>query len=435
MRRRIVVLVVAVSGMVAIAFLVPLAFLIREFARDEALTDGERAAQAVLPVLFVTTEPDEVAQALEPAGEDAAALTVFLADGEVVGDPFGADDDVALALRAPSSFTADVAGGIAVLTSVRGPDGEVAAVRVLVTDEQLNDGVIRSWLVLGLVGLGLWLVAVLVADRLGRSTVEPIRELAAAARRLGEGDLSASVTPSGPPDVAQVGEAFNQLVGRVRRLLAAERELVADLSHRLRTPLTALRLDAEGVDGEEQAARLAADVDALERAVDDLIQEARAGTPGGVTDLVAVVVDRCGFWSALAEEQGRTTATAVPDGPVVVTVGESELVAAVDALLGNVFAHTPDGAGYRVEVDRGPDRVDLVVEDDGDGFPAGALERGTSGGGSTGLGLDIIRRTGENAGGGFTIGRSASGGARAGLWFPLGANGLQSAAPVADGMP
>jgi len=434
-RRRIVVLVVAVAGMVAIAFLVPLAVLVREFAHDEALTDGERAAQAVIPVLSVTAVPAEVAAALESSGQDAGELTVFLPGGEVIGDPVGVDDDVALARREPSSFTAAVDGGVAVLTSVRGPDQEVAAVRVLVTDEQLNDGVIRSWVVLGLVGLGLWLVAVVVADRLGRSTVQPVRELAEAARRLGDGDLSASVEPSGPPDVAQVGVAFNLLVERVRTLLAAERELVADLSHRLRTPLTALRLDAEGVDGAELAARLAADVDAIERAVDDLIQEARSGSPGGVTDLGAVVAERAAFWSALADEQGRPTSARLPDGALLVTVGESELAAAVDALIGNVFAHTPEGAGYRLTVEPGGDRVALVIDDDGPGMAEDALRRGASGGGSTGLGLDIIRRTGENAGGGLSAEHTASGGARLRLWFPLVTEPLQRGASEADRRP
>jgi signal transduction histidine kinase len=417
-RRRIVILVVAVSGMVAIAFLVPLAFLIREFARDQALTDGERAAQAVVPVLSVTAAPRQVAAALEADADDTAALTVFLPNDRVVGDRVDADADVELARREPASFTAEADGGVAVLTSVRGPDGDIAVVRVLVSDRQLVDGVARSWLVLGLVGVALWVVAILVADRLGRSTVEPVRELAQAARRLGEGDLTVSVIPSGPPDVAQVGEAFNELVGRVRRLLAAERELVADLSHRLRTPLTALRLDAEGVEGPERSARLTADVDALERAVDDLIREARVGTPAGVCDLVAVVADRTAFWSALADEQGRRTDQDLPAGPLPVAVGVRDLEAAVDALLGNVFSHTPDGTSYTVRVGADDTHVELMVEDDGPGLDAESLERGSSTGGSTGLGLDIVARTAEAAGGRFAVGRSLSGGARFCLRIP-----------------
>lgn len=418
MRRRIVILVVAVSGMVAIALLVPLAFLIREFAREEALTDADRAAQAVVPVLSVTTARREVAAALDAAHLAPAALTVFLPNDRIVGDPVEPDADVELARQEPVSFTSETDDGVAVLTSVRGPDGEVAVVRVLVSDAQLEDGVARSWFVLGLVGVALWLVAILVADRLGRSTVEPVRELAEAARRLGDGDLTVSVTPSGPRDVAQVGEAFNELVGRVRRLLAAERELVADLSHRLRTPLTALRLDAEGAEGPERTARLGADVDAIERAVDDLIREARTGTSAGVCDLVAVVADRTAFWSALADEQGRPTEHDLPKGPLPVAVGVGDLEAAVDALLGNVFSHTPDGTAYTVRVGADATHVELTVEDDGPGLEADAVGRGASGAGSTGLGLDIVARTVEAAGGHFAVGRSPSGGARLRLRFP-----------------
>jgi signal transduction histidine kinase len=201
-------------------------------------------------------------------------------------------------------------------------------------------------------------------------------------------------------------------------LLAAERELVADLSHRLRTPLTALRLDIEAVADPATAARLAADADALERAVDDLIHEARSGASGGVTDLAAVVDDRVRFWSVLADEQGRETGHQLAPGPLPVAVGAGELGAAVDALLGNVFAHTPDGTAYRVSTTVETDGVVLVVEDDGPGLAVPAVDRGRSGGGSTGLGLDIVRRTGEAAGGTFAVETAESGGARLVLRFP-----------------
>jgi signal transduction histidine kinase len=82
----------------------------------------------------------------------------------------------------------------------------------------------------------------------------------------------------------------------------------------------------------------------------------------------------------------------------------------VDAVLGNVFAHTPDGTGMSVGVRaREGGGAVLTVRDDGPGMSADAVERGRSCGGSTGLGLDIARRTAEASGGDLRIGSSPSG--------------------------
>ena len=81
----------------------------------------------------------------------------------------------------------------------------------------------------------------------------------------------------------------------------------------------------------------------------------------------------------------------------------------MDALLGNVFAHTPEGVVVLRTARAAPSGAVLVVSDTGDGFDAALLERGNSAGGSTGLGLDIARRTAESSGGHLTV--SSSGGA------------------------
>ena len=91
-----------------------------------------------------------------------------------------------------------------------------------------------------------------------------------------------------------------------------------------------------------------------------------------------------------------------------------DLEAAVDALLGNVVAHTPEGTGLLVALSRDPaGGALLVVIDEGPGFEDGAvIARGRSGGGSTGLGLDIARRTAAASGGDLRIGRVPGGGGR-----------------------
>jgi len=122
-----------------------------------------------------------------------------------------------------------------------------AVVDVLVTDAELTRGVLSAWVLLGVLGVVLVGAAVLVADRLGAGLVRPIKELANAARGMSEGNLEARVEPSEPEEIRDVGGAFNQLANRLDQLLMEERESVAELSHRLRTPMASLRLQVEKV--------------------------------------------------------------------------------------------------------------------------------------------------------------------------------------------
>jgi signal transduction histidine kinase len=259
---------------------------------------------------------------------------------------------------------------------------------------------------------------------MARSIVRPVRALAGAAQQLGEGDLTVRIEPEGPPEIARAAVAFNFLGRRVGELLATEREMVADLSHRLRTPLTALRLDAEGVADPEDARRLSEDVDELERAVDAVIRQARRPVRseiGPLANPVVVARARAEFWAPLAEDQGREWALEVNGEGTTVAVSAEELEAALDALLGNVFTHTPEGTAFRLLVFPRPGGgVRLAVEDDGPGVSGDLVARGASGAGSTGtgLGLDIARRTAEAAGGSLRIGSGPRGGARIELDLP-----------------
>ncbi|MGW2849413.1 sensor histidine kinase, partial [Streptomyces sp. NPDC001274] len=117
---------------------------------------------------------------------------------------------------------------------------------------------------------------------------------------------------------------------------------------------------------------------------------------------------------ALAEDEGRPVSVAGIDRPVRIPVARADLVAALDALLGNVFRHTPEGTAFSVDVHNGGDVVIVLVSDAGPGIPdpAAALARGNGDGrtGSTGLGLDIVRRMAEATGGDVRVGRSVLGG-------------------------
>ena len=131
-------------------------------------------------------------------------------------------------------------------------------------------------------------------------------------------------------------------------------------------------------------------------------------------DAREVVADRVTFWGALAEDQGRDLQVELPEAPCPVRASRPDLEAAVDALIGNVFSHTPDGTPFSVALHPLPAGDALVlVTDAGAGFDDDAvLGRGESRAGSTGLGLDIARHTASASGGDVRLGQSATGGAR-----------------------
>ena len=418
MRRRLAVVALAVTSLVAVAFAVPLALLVREVARDRALGAAERDAAAIAPLLAATRDEEELEAAIGLTQTGAAGrLTVLLPSGEVVGDQRPLDDR-AFDLAQDRSFSTEVEGGVDLYVPVATGPGRPSVVRAHVPDELLTDGVVPAWGALAAVALVLVAAAVLVADGLGRSVTRPAADLAQTARQLAAGDLDARATQAGPPELEAVSLAFNTLAGRVRELLQAERERVADLSHRLRTPLTALRLDAEA----RGDTALVADVDRLSEAVDRAIVEARRQLDDEApVDLVAVVRDRTAFWGALADDQGRSWRLDVADdSPLLVRVSGPELEAALDAILGNVFAHTDEGVGYTVAVQRTDGAASVAVEDAGPGIAdPSVLARGVSGTGSTGLGLDIARRAAESTGGSLSVGRAAAGGARIELQLRL----------------
>jgi signal transduction histidine kinase len=249
--------------------------------------------------------------------------------------------------------------------------------------------------------------------------VHATRGLARAASRLGEGDLAARVEPAGPPELVGVGTAFNAMADQIGELMEAERELAADLSHRLRTPLTALRLDTERLPNDQVGDRIRGAVLALEDEIEAIITGVRQGTSKRSAegcDLVEVLADRLAFWAVLAEDHDRPWKLVGADHPIFLPVPRDDVIGAVDALLGNIFEHTPQSTSFRVTV-----LDDLfMVEDSGPGIAdvAKALRRGVSGSGSTGLGLDIARRVSEVLGGELRISRSDLGGARIAMHFP-----------------
>ncbi len=143
-----------------------------------------------------------------------------------------------------------------------------------------------------------------------------------------------------------------------------------------------------------------------------------------------MVAERVAFWSALTEEQDRRVTVTAPSEPVFVRCSAEDLGAAVDALMENVVAHTPEGAPFSVLLRATDDGALLEVADSGPGLPDGVGERGRSDRGSSGLGLDIARRCAEASGGSMATGRSPSGGALVALH--LGSAGAPAQQPASE---
>ncbi|WP_318307775.1 HAMP domain-containing sensor histidine kinase [Amycolatopsis solani] len=411
MRKRLAVLVAAAMSLVLVAFLVPLAILLKSVTADRAVTAATAKAQS-LTSLVATAGAAALRPAVDQLNTTAGhPVTVFLPDGTVLGAPGPRTPGVTLAAAQGSSLTVEDDDGREILVAVQGLPGGTAVVRAFVDRAELTRGLGAAWLVLAGLGVLLLALGVFVADRLARSIVRPVHELAAVSRRLADGDLDARARPGGPAEVRSVASALNLLAARIRDLVRQEREAVADISHRLRTPLTVLRLDAEALRDPAEAERITGHAESLERQVTALIDQARArdAAPGSC-DAAVVAGERAEFWSVLAQDQDRAVTLAIDPGPLPVAVGEPELAACLDALLGNVFAHTPEGTAYAIRLSATPGGACLEVSDEGPGFDE--VPRGESGAGSTGLGLDIARQTARASGGTFTVTRARPHGAR-----------------------
>lgn len=413
MRAQLTTVVAAVLGACLLVLLVPVLVLARLDGEQRALITAVQRAQALVP--DAATLPPGALPTVPMA--DGLSVTIYLPDGQVLGVPTPLAPEVLDAAR-HGRASIGRSGQVDVVLPAAGLGASVPPViRVAVPDDVWERTALRIWLLVIALALALLLAGVLVAEFLARRQVGWLDALGGGAERIAAGELSARVQPGGPPEIARLGAALDRLAARVEQLMDAQRVRSADLTHRLRTPLTALRLGVDGLRDRSAAARLSADLDALSQAVDEVIRAVRRSeepdTPAQA-DLVAVARERVNFWSALAEDTSRVISLAAPEQPVWVRVRHPDLRAALDALLGNVFAHTPNGIPMWLLVRASPDGGGvLIVDDAGAGFPpAEALWPGRSGGGSTGLGLDIVRRIAEDSGGGMVLDRSPSGGAR-----------------------
>ncbi|HEY7049211.1 MAG TPA: HAMP domain-containing sensor histidine kinase [Jatrophihabitantaceae bacterium] len=443
MRRRILLLVSGITVLVVLAFAIPVAVLIRSAVAQRGERTIRDQAESVARFISVSHPSDAAISSYLATQTQTAnrSVSVTTPDGTVLGraaphgngpqplldpsssGPGGGPDEHGPGggPGGPGGGPGDqaevhsVPGGKIAETSVSTGADETYRVQAYASNSALYAGLGQWYALLAGGSVALLLVGIVGGELVTRRIVSPLTRTAQTAHRISAGDTTARAPTDGPREVAEVGTALNRLADRIDELIADERETVADLSHRLRTPLTALRLDAEALRSPDEAERIGGHVTALERTLTAVIRAARRPQREGrlpSCDATAVVAERVAYWSALTDEQERTRSVSLPDGPVPVRTSAEDLGAALDALLENVVAHTPEGTPFGVALSTvDGDGATLTVSDSGPGLPEGAGVRGRSDRGSSGLGLDIARRCAEASGGSMRVARSPSGGA------------------------
>lgn len=423
LRTQVVGLGVGTATLVVALAAIPLALLLRDEAYSSAVQRTTAAVQSTADYISSGAyEPSLLTGYLDRVNGRGAGVTVQLGDDRRFGAPqpdgvIGAandakpppmmvDRDGDSGLRKVSSAqVTNVSGGKIVQVLCNTPQGD-ARVFALVSDSSVNHSVRERYAAVGGAALALIMLAFVASEFVGRRLTRPLQRTAQTAGALSAGDFDARAPVEGPREVGAVAVELNALADRIHQLLTQERENAADLSHRLRTPLTALRLASERIPDAESRSEVEEYVDQLQRMLSGVIRAARRGDRDGLhprCDAAAVVRERADFWQPLAEDQGRAFSHQIADGELWVRANPADLGAAVDALIENVIAHTPEGTPFGITVARTLDGAVLEVDDEGPGIPGIAAERGQSDRGSTGLGLDIAQSVAQSAGGALTI--------------------------------
>ncbi|ARZ67487.1 HAMP domain-containing histidine kinase [Streptomyces sp. HU2014] len=263
-------------------------------------------------------------------------------------------------------------------------DGDVVA--VVVTDSPtgaLRSRILHSWLLLVAGETAAMLVAVAAAFRLTGWVLRPVRTLDAATHGIATGRMNSRVAvDSGPPELRRLARSFNEMADNVETVLEQQRAFVADASHQLRNPLSALLLRIELLaldlpDGHEEIASVRTEGKRLARVLDDLLDLALAEHAAAdlqLADIAEIVTDRVGAWSPVAD---RERVTLTYRGPAAAT-GWADPVAlssALDAVVDNALKFTPAEAYVEVSVAVEADTVGITVADGGPGLTEDELTR------------------------------------------------------------
>jgi len=283
------------------------------------------------------------------------------------------------------------------------------------------------WLSLGAVVLVAVGATAVVALAVARSITRPTADLRRAAMRIAEGDLSArAAIKDAPRELSELAHAFDDMAARLEELVESQRAFVADASHQLRTPLTALRLRLENLEATvadsetEDVGGVVVEAERLSRLVDQLLELSRAGSADTVAvDVVDVIEQRVRLWETVADEAGIELRTDIAsDDRCVASVIPDGLEQVLDNLLDNAIRYSHRGGTVNVAMRATSDGSCVVeVADTGEGVTDEELPRifdrfwrGGSEQPGTGLGLAIVSHLVGRSGGSVTAHRGAEGG-------------------------
>lgn len=458
MRRRLTASYLLTTLLVLLVLEIPLGLTVAHLQRSDlghALrTDADAAAAAVEQVL--DHGRFDLLQPLVASYRDSTKqgrLLIVDTSGKVLADSTPGESDAGDAAQARPEIAAALAGQAVQgtryssllhqrLTFVALPvrkDGVVeAAVRISYPTSYVDMRVRRTWLTLIDLGLIVLVLVGLLGHVLARTVVRPVQEIGRAARALGGGDLTARAGPvEGPREVVELAASFDDTAARLERLVAAQAAFAGHASHQLRTPLTVLRMRLEMLEdgaSDEDLAVAQSELARLERLVDALLADAvqgRSATDARV-DAVAAVRARIDALRPLAESHGVALSGPAHDGRVLVATSAGTLATVLDNLVTNALEAS---AGGSIEIEVGTDPRDgvITVLDRGHGLGAGSRP------GGHGLGLTVVRRLVDSAGGTFRLANRPGGGAVAQVRLPLaepeGGSADRAADPVAREAP
>ena len=457
LRGRIVVAFVAL-GLATLLGLGGGLFLVLRDLHAEAAT--ARLADTLGPLvvaarqrLLAGTPPREVLQAFrDEIGQTDLRVLLIGADGQVIV-PFGdslptdlLDLETGDRRGELTRGTFTVAPGeryVYIAATLRtAPAARVRALVVALPDQSARlalQDLLRALPIVALVLVG---VGAPLAWLLARSVRGPLRRLDEASGTLARGELPAPLPVEGPREVQEVTAAFNAMTAEVARSRRAQADLVANVRHDLRTPLTviggfaAALADgtATGDDARRAAGAIAEETARLERLVEELGAladlDARAELRVEQLDAVALAREAAARFEATAAASGQVVEARVPETPIPLAADRGALERILGNLVENALAAAPAPDGHAwIEAAGGGADVVLSVADDGPGIPPAALPRvferfyrgdpARSGRGS-GLGLAIVAELARAHGGRPFAENLPGGGARVGVRLPPG---------------
>lgn len=420
MNRQLIRSYILLVAVAIFLFTVPVAFTLTKQLRDDTRQSVLREANTMALLLSNGTSTScEALTEVATAYGDVQATPTANCDPKLPVP--AADAALKRAVEKNESTTdwgSDVVWGRHLTVTV--PAKDDAAVRIVYSTSDMTRRLWQIWGFRAALAVLVLAAAAAIGAYAARRITAPLRELNAMASKFSDGDLTARSPVTGPPETQTLARTLNQGAERLDTLVASQRIFVADASHQLRTPLTALRLSldniADGVDDEfvrEDVEQATAEVVRMSRLVNGLLVLARAEakvTAAEPLPLREIVDERLTVWRPAADERGVTIAlrgSVVDDRPSVLA-SPGHLDQVLDNVLSNALEVSPDGGRITVEVESRADTVVLSVLDEGPGMPdadkSRAFDRfwrgqGLTGRSGSGLGLAVVKQLVTDDGG------------------------------------